>query len=140
MKKQSILSKIAIYLLTSIYILAFCLTFSNVCAQNISNENDTVYNVVDEPPVFADGFKVLNQFLFEHIAIPPSTVQKELKGKIIARFVVRKRAKSPYKHCARLRFVDGQGSAKKIETDAQLETRLPARKTHFNLVYRSYPI
>jgi TonB family protein len=56
-------------------------------------ENEEVYTVVENPPVFSGGNEQMSQFLVKNIKYPDNAREKGIQGKVFVSFVVDKTGK-----------------------------------------------
>jgi protein TonB len=62
------------------------------CAQNqdVNNEADTIYQQVEEMPLFPDGDKALLDFVSQNTIYPEAAKKNGITGRVIVKFVVEK--------------------------------------------------
>lgn len=58
-----------------------------------TNDNDEVYTVVENPPVFAGGNEEMTKFLVNNVKYPENAREKGIQGKVFVSFVVEKTGK-----------------------------------------------
>lgn len=59
-------------------------------AQEDAPSNDTVFNIVDEMPVFPGGEQAMMKYIAENIKFPQEAKDKEIAGRVFLAFVVEK--------------------------------------------------